>query len=239
MLRWDLCLNHQFVGLWPHYRQLWTRCQVIYGVLKAHLWLVSRKGQGGCRIIRTRIGENRLKGKAVDTSQLGKRVRDLRREAGLSQEELASAAGMDRGHISNLENGRIENPGIATVEALARALRTTPQYLLGFEDHPGVIVEGLEDLPEPLREAFSLAVGLNRNRQEELRYIVRALIAAQDAEMARISTDIQRQASLLSAIEKIGGKDALERFFELVGFSVDGGPADLETLRLRFGVRSG
>lgn len=53
--------------------------------------------------------------------KFGKRVRKLRLDRGLSQEELAHEAGSNRTYISDVERGR-RNPSIIVVERIAIAL---------------------------------------------------------------------------------------------------------------------
>ncbi|WP_081703526.1 MULTISPECIES: helix-turn-helix domain-containing protein [Brevundimonas] len=62
-------------------------------------------------------------------TRLGKRVRTLRREAGLSQEELAFRAGMKRSYLSDLERGT-RNPSVRALERLALGLSIHPAKLL-------------------------------------------------------------------------------------------------------------
>lgn len=62
-------------------------------------------------------------------SRLGKRVRILRIEAKLSQEELAFRAGMKRSYLSDLERGT-RNPSVRALERLAVALQVHPTKLL-------------------------------------------------------------------------------------------------------------
>ncbi|MBA4001090.1 helix-turn-helix transcriptional regulator [Brevundimonas sp.] len=62
-------------------------------------------------------------------TRLGKRVRALRREAGLSQEELAFRAGMKRSYVSDLERGT-RNPSVRALERLATGLSVPPATLL-------------------------------------------------------------------------------------------------------------
>ena len=56
-------------------------------------------------------------------------VRRARKAAGLSQEELASEAGLDRTYISQVERGK-RNVTIVVLARIARALKTTPDRLL-------------------------------------------------------------------------------------------------------------
>jgi transcriptional regulator with XRE-family HTH domain len=53
---------------------------------------------------------------------VGKRVRRLRRAAGITLRELASRAGLDLSTVHKLEQGRIDNPRLDTLVALANAL---------------------------------------------------------------------------------------------------------------------
>lgn len=52
---------------------------------------------------------------------IGKRLAELREQAGLSQEDLGVRAGLHGMSISKIERGVVQ-PKLATVEALARAL---------------------------------------------------------------------------------------------------------------------
>lgn len=58
----------------------------------------------------------------------GARIRKWRTAAGLTQAELAIAAGLSRITVSRLENGQ-QSPNFATGQALARALRVAPAEL--------------------------------------------------------------------------------------------------------------
>lgn len=52
-----------------------------------------------------------------------------RKLRGLSQQALADEMGMDRGHVSKLENGRIDFPTYETRMRIHQALKTTDQDL--------------------------------------------------------------------------------------------------------------
>ena len=53
---------------------------------------------------------------------LGKVVKIRRKRLGMSQDELAQEAGVDRAFISNIENGQ-RSPSFGTVSALANGLK--------------------------------------------------------------------------------------------------------------------
>ena len=66
----------------------------------------------------------------VDYTDFGKRVRTLRREQKLTQEELAEQLGISASFMGHLERGsRVAS--IDTLVALCNTLKTSPQYLLG------------------------------------------------------------------------------------------------------------
>jgi transcriptional regulator with XRE-family HTH domain len=56
-------------------------------------------------------------------------VREARKRAGLTQEQLAAAAGMRQGVVSSIETGKVANPGIALALRLAKALKVRPEQL--------------------------------------------------------------------------------------------------------------
>lgn len=55
---------------------------------------------------------------------VGKRVRELRNNIGISQEELADLAGLDRTYITSVECGK-RNISIVNIEKLAKALKVS------------------------------------------------------------------------------------------------------------------
>jgi transcriptional regulator with XRE-family HTH domain len=62
---------------------------------------------------------------------LGKRVRELRKQAHISQTDLGNRAGIDPGDLSRIENGHgPENIGIERIARLAKALGVRPGVLL-------------------------------------------------------------------------------------------------------------
>jgi transcriptional regulator with XRE-family HTH domain len=59
----------------------------------------------------------------------GLRLRELRKEHGLSQEKLAELADLHRNYPSLLERGHA-NPTLLVIAALARALKVRPYKLI-------------------------------------------------------------------------------------------------------------
>jgi len=61
--------------------------------------------------------------------QLGKRIRALREERKISQEELADRADIHRNYISQIEGGK-RNVSFYNVVKIARALQVSPSKLI-------------------------------------------------------------------------------------------------------------
>ena len=62
----------------------------------------------------------------------GMRVRELRSEKAISQEELAALTELDRTYISGIERGK-RNLSLKNILKIASALNVTPSQLLDIE----------------------------------------------------------------------------------------------------------
>lgn len=62
---------------------------------------------------------------------VGKRVKELRNKLGISQEELADLAGLDRTYVTSVECGR-RNISIVNIEKLAKALKVSLAEFFNF-----------------------------------------------------------------------------------------------------------
>ena len=65
---------------------------------------------------------------------LSEKIRALRKEKGMSLEQIAEMIGTSRQTVHRYETGAIANIPHEKVEMLARALGTTPQSLMGWDD---------------------------------------------------------------------------------------------------------
>lgn len=61
--------------------------------------------------------------------KLGEKIRILRKQKDLSQQQLAELTRMDLTSINEVENGR-RNPSLRTINKIARALGASPKDLL-------------------------------------------------------------------------------------------------------------
>ena len=63
-------------------------------------------------------------------TSIGKKIRDARKNAGMTQVELAKAANLSRSYIGDIEKDRY-NPSISTLQAIAKATNVPVETLLG------------------------------------------------------------------------------------------------------------
>ena len=84
---------------------------------------------------------------------VGERIKQRRLELGLSQDELAKKVGYkSRSSINKIELSR--DLPLRKVELMAKALDTTPGYLMGWSDEASLLVESKE--PQGDREEAHL-----------------------------------------------------------------------------------
>lgn len=65
--------------------------------------------------------------------KFGDRIRELRNDAGWSQETFAERSGLHRTYISGLERG-VRNPTLIIVQRIANAFSISPSKLLELGD---------------------------------------------------------------------------------------------------------
>jgi transcriptional regulator with XRE-family HTH domain len=73
---------------------------------------------------------------------LGRRIADLRREKGLTQEALAEAMGVSRNHVADIELGA-RNTGVWSLLLICRALNVAPAAL--FADFGVAVMRRLRE----------------------------------------------------------------------------------------------
>lgn len=108
----------------------------------------------------------------------GERIRARRKELGISGDTLAEAIGVSRSTMFRYENGYIEKMPINNLVPIARVLRTTVGYLMGWEDEASTTEndDGRED------EAMRCFESLSEARQAEALNYLRYLASSEDNE---------------------------------------------------------
>lgn len=78
----------------------------------------------------------------------GDKIKTLRIQHGMTQEELGEKVGVKKSAIYKYENGIVVNLKRSTIEKLAKVLEVSPSWLIGIEDGAGSIPPGFQPIPE-------------------------------------------------------------------------------------------
>lgn len=105
---------------------------------------------------------------------LSVRIKQLREQRGLSQEQLALDAGTSQRQISKYETGK-NDPTAQVLLALAVSLDTTTEYLLGRTDDPNRFLRGQADLDAEEREIISAIRNQSSEQRQRIMNAVKAL----------------------------------------------------------------
>lgn len=70
----------------------------------------------------------------MENRTVGERIRERRKQLGLSADYVAKRLGKDRATVYRYESNDIENLPLSVLEPLATVLGVTPQYLMGWEN---------------------------------------------------------------------------------------------------------
>ncbi len=82
----------------------------------------------------------------------GQRIKELRRQLGLTQRQVAEQAGLDFTYLSKMENDRLEHtPSIKAIQDLARALQVDELELMEIANKLPRVLEGIAGNKEALR----------------------------------------------------------------------------------------
>lgn len=71
--------------------------------------------------------------KGANKMSIGKRIKELRKQKGMTIDELATKLNKNRATIYRYEKGDIENLPLDILEPLAKSLETSPAYLMGWD----------------------------------------------------------------------------------------------------------
>lgn len=113
-----------------------------------------------------------LEGRRI-LSSIGDNIRKRRRELHLSLEEIAASVGISRQTMSQYETRIISNIPLDRIEAIAKALRTSPAYLMGWEntssfDNPDATVAEQPEVDKQLLKTLFAQGGSSQDDIENL-----------------------------------------------------------------------
>lgn len=68
--------------------------------------------------------------------ELKEKIRLLRKDLHLTLEDVAKIVGVGKSTVRKWETGEIDNMKLDKIALLAKALKTSPAYLMGWEENP-------------------------------------------------------------------------------------------------------
>lgn len=111
----------------------------------------------------------------VPIGDMARKIRELRQDRGLTLEQVATVVGVGKSTVRKWETGMIANMKRDKIAALAKALGTTPAYLMGWEE-----ADKEKEAPDEinLTEGEKMLLDLFRRIPEENRAMVLEMIRA-------------------------------------------------------------
>ena len=106
---------------------------------------------------------------------IGQRIKQCRKEKGMSADELGKRLGKDRSTIYRYEKGDIENLPLDILEPIADALRTTPAYLMGWTEKKEKPVES-DELPENKKKLIEFVKSVPEDKAELVLRVMRSIL---------------------------------------------------------------
>ena len=89
---------------------------------------------------------------------VGERIRERRKELNISVDELATRLNKNRTTVYRYEKGDIENLPIDVLDPLAKALETTPAYLMGWDNKPNKDAVTIGELLRMMRTRRNMTI---------------------------------------------------------------------------------
>lgn len=114
-----------------------------------------------------------------DYMTTAERIRQRRKQIGMSADTLAEKIGVSRSTVFRYENGFIEKIPINNLGPIARALNTTIGYLMGWDENPEMTEPTPDDRGGSEAEAMHYFEGLSESRKAEALNYLRYLFASE------------------------------------------------------------
>ena len=106
---------------------------------------------------------------------IGHRIKERRKYLKMSADELAKRLGKDRSTVYRYEKGDIENLPLDILEPIAKALETTPQFLMGWDKEKEKPTVQDDELSKELTELIDCIKKLPEDKIQMLLQVARSI----------------------------------------------------------------
>lgn len=137
--------------------------------------------------------------KVVFEMTMGERIKILREERHMSQEELGKLCGVNRAAVNKWETGQVENIKRSTIKRLAEVFHVTPCFIMCFDEDSKATEEQIKQFNERL------------NSQKELQKEVTLIEEIQ----AQYGSDTVQIVQLFNELNENGRQKAIENLSDL------------------------
>ena len=109
---------------------------------------------------------------------VGERIKQRRKEVGMSADKLGEIIGKNRATVFRYENGAIEKLPLDVIKPIAEALLTTPAALMGWtsEENKKAAIESDSSLSKSKKELLALAEQCTEEDAEKLLQMMQILL---------------------------------------------------------------
>ena len=112
---------------------------------------------------------------------MARKIKQLRQEQDLTLEQVAQVVGVGKSTVRKWETGMIANMKRDKIADLAKALHTTPAYLMGWDDEeetPPTLTK--DDLNEGEKALLELFNRVPEDQQKLVLQMIRAALGSQE-----------------------------------------------------------
>ena len=114
------------------------------------------------------------------SEDMARKIRELRRGRNLTLEQVAKVVGVGKSTVRKWETGMIANMKRDKIAALAKALGTTPAYLMGWKEEQKNLPTNEKDLTEGERALLDLFSRVPEDQQKLVLQMIRAALGSQE-----------------------------------------------------------
>lgn len=111
-------------------------------------------------------------------SGMAQRIKELRQERGMTLEQVADIVGVGKSTVRKWETGMIANMRRDKIAALAKALGTTPAYLMGWKEDDKSQSPDKIELTEGEKALLELFRKVPKEQQELVLQMIQAALNA-------------------------------------------------------------